>query len=74
MARIHSISMYDHDARPEIICVRVTGMASKQRGNVPRALYVAQGDNVLQVELGSHVSATPSLYIMSIGCTPRTQL
>ena len=55
LAKIHSISIYDHETVPEITCVRVTGMASKQRGNVPRALYVAQGANVLHLQLGSHV-------------------
>ena len=57
LAKIHSITIYDHETLPEITCVRVTGQASKQRSNVPRALYVAQGDNVLHLNLGSHVSA-----------------
>jgi hypothetical protein len=56
LARIHSISIYDHETLPEITCVRVTGQASKQRGNVPRSLYVAQGNNVLHLKHGGQVS------------------
>ena len=61
LARIHSIAIYDHEALPEITCVRVTGQASKQRGNVPRSLYIAQGNNVLHLNKGIEVRpARPS--------------
>ena len=62
LARIHSIAIYDHEALPEITCVRVTGQASKQRGNVPRSLYIAQGNNVLHLTLpGGVLSARSEL-------------
>lgn len=82
LARIHSIGLYDHETLPEITCVRVTGQASKQRGNVPRSLYVAQGNNVLHLNLGSQVSparrsnhpAGPRLQSHSLCAPPRCRV
>ena len=81
LARIHSIGLYDHETLPEITCVRVTGQASKQRGNVPRSLYVAQGNNVLHLKKGSQVSSTapdhpagPRLQSHSLCAPPRCRV
>ena len=81
LARIHSISIYDHETLPDITCVRVTGQASKQRGNVPRSLYVAQGNNVLHLKKGSQVSspapdhpAGPRLQSHSLCAPPRCRV
>lgn len=52
LAKTHCIAVSDHPKLPDIVCVRVSGKAAKQRANVPRALYMAQGDMVLECKAG----------------------
>lgn len=63
LAQTHGINIKDDELDDSLIRLKIIGKAKKQRGAVPKSLYLAQGDNVLHISSdlpeasgwGSHV-------------------